>query len=422
MTAPLRNWAGNVTFRAARVAAPRSVEELQELVAGSARLRALGTAHSFNTIADTTGTLVSVRDLPRRVDVAEDRRSVTVAGGLRYGDVVAELHDQGLALHNLGSLPHISIAGAVATGTHGSGIGNGSLSSAVLGLELVTPSGELLSLTREDGDRFAAAVVGLGCLGVVTAVTLAVEPTYDVVQQVYDAMPLAQARADLDAVLGAAYSVSLFTTWRGPVIDAVWVKQRAGERLPAGAAGERWHGAVLADSARHPIPGVDPVHCTEQLGVAGAWHERLPHFRLEFTPSSGEELQTEFFVDRAHGLDALAAVDALRGRVAPVLQISEIRTIAGDDLWLSPAFGRDSLGLHFTWAPDPAAVAPIVEALQEALAPYAARPHWGKVFTTAPDVVRGLYPRSEDFRRLRGELDPTGKLGNELVDRYLPAL
>jgi alditol oxidase len=418
VTTPLTNWAGNVTYGAARVHRPASVDELQQVVRGSSRVRALGSGHSFSRVADTDGDLVSTAALPARFEISTDRSTVTVSGGLRYGEVAARLQAQGLALHNLGSLPHISVAGAVATGTHGSGRALGSLATAVTGLELVTADGSLGHLTRDaDPDTLPGAVVALGCLGIVTALTLRVEPAYDVTQVVYERLPLGRLRTDLDEVLGAGTSVSVFTTWRDDVADQVWVKRRTDQ--PATDLGAQWLGATRAARPHHPVPGMDAASCTEQLGVPGAWHERLPHFRLDHTPSAGAELQTEYLVPYADALAAIDAVDAMRARVAPVLQVSELRTVAADDLWLSPAYGTDSLAVHFTWVDDAEAVAPVLVELEERLAPFHARPHWGKLFSTTAPTVQALYPRLADVAALRRRFDPDDVFGNEFVDRYL---
>lgn len=422
MSAPATNWAGNITFAAARRHAPTSVDELRRIVAGSDRVRALGSGHSFNRIADTTGDLVSVAGLPPVIEIDPEGGSVTVAAGVRYGAVADALHTRGLALHNMGSLPHISVAGACATGTHGSGDSNPCLAAAVRAVEMVTASGDLVTLAREtDPDRFPGAVVALGTLGIVTRLRMDVVPTFEVRQYVYDDLPLEQLSGNLHRVLAHAYSVSVFSTWRRPVLDQVWVKARVGDdvRGDLRPGAPTLLGAPLADGPRHPVPGMDPTHSTRQGGQPGPWHARLPHFRMEFTPSSGEELQSEYLVPGEHAEGALEAVAGLRETVAPLLQIAEIRSIAADDLWLSPASGRDSVGFHFTWLKEPDAVAPVVAALEEALAPFLARPHWGKVFSTAPQDVAGLYERMPDFQRLRREYDPEAVFGNELVDRYL---
>ncbi|MCA1218963.1 FAD-binding protein [Streptomyces sp. 8L] len=416
------NWAGNIVFHAARVCTPTTVDELRETVAASGSVRALGSGHSFNALADTTGDLISVAGLPASVDIDRAARTATVSGGLRFAGFTDALHRAGLALHNLGSLPHISLAGACATGTHGSGTGNGSLATAVRALELVTADGSLRTLERGDAD-FDGAVVALGSLGIVTRATLDLVPAFEVRQWVYEGLPGSVLRERLDEVLSAAYSVSLFTRWRADEIDQVWLKQRVGDPVPgtdsgSAAAPGRWLGARLADGARHPVPGMDPVHCTVQGGEPGPWHERLPHFRAQFTPSNGDELQSEYFVARK---DALAAYEALRtvaDRMAPVLQIGEIRTVAATGLWLDPAHGRDSVAFHFTWVPDLGAVTPVLAAMEEALAPFAARPHWGKVFVMGGDRLRELYPRFGDFRSLAARMDPSGTFRNELTSQF----
>ncbi|WUS95536.1 FAD-binding protein [Streptomyces sp. NBC_00708] len=415
MTPAEKNWAGNITFGARRLCVPRSVRELRDTVAASDAVRPLGTRHSFNTIADTTGDHISLAGLPRVADIDAARRTLTLSAGLRYGEFAAELHERGFALANLGSLPHISVAGAVATGTHGSGVGNRSLAVSVRTLSLVTADGGTRTLTRTDED-FAGAVVSLGALGVVTSLELDLVPAFDVRQWVYEDLPEATLTARFDEVMSAAYSVSVFTDWSPGPVGQVWLKQRAGGEGPAGMSAE-WLGARLADGPRHPIPGVPAVNCTEQRGVPGPWYQRLPHFRMEFTPSNGDELQSEYFVARADAVAAYEALARLRDRIAPVLQISEIRTVAADDLWLSPAHDRDSVAFHFTWVPDAAAVAPVVAGIEEALAPFGARPHWGKVFSTAPEVLRTLYPRYADFEALMLRYDPEGTFRNPFLDR-----
>lgn len=415
----VRNWAGNVTYQAARFHRPESLDELRKLVAASRRLRVLGSGHSFNRIADTTGDLVSLERLPRGVSIDPERGTATVAAGMRYGEVAAHLQAASYALPNLGSLPHISVAGACATGTHGSGDRNGNLATAVTGLRLVTAEGDLLDVDRDtDPDRFPGMVVNLGALGVVTEVTLAVVPTFQVRQYVYEGLPRAGLAERFEEIMSRAYSVSVFTDWADePAVAQVWLKLRDGEEPPP----PRWLDATRAAAPRHPIPGMPAENCTGQLGEPGPWHERLPHFRLEFTPSNGDELQTEYFVPRQRAAEAIAAVASLRHLIAPVLQISELRTIAADDLWLSPCHGRDSVGFHFTWRQEEEPVMAAVAALDEALAPLAARPHWGKLFTTPPEALAARYPRYDDFRRLRAVLDPAGVFANEFTGRYVPA-
>ena len=416
----LTNWAGNLTYRAARVHRPERVAQLQGIVAASDRVRALGSRHSFNAIADTTGDLISLERLDRVVSLDAERRTVTVEGGIRYGTLGRALHAAGWALPNLASLPHISVAGACATATHGSGNTNRCLAAAVSALELVTADGSVVVLSRErDGDRFAGAVVGLGALGVVSQITLDVVPTFQVCQDVYEGLPVVQIVRDFDAITSAGYSVSLFTDWSGDRVSQVWVKRRVEDGKAVVGAARDLFGAVPAPVKRHPITILPPDNCTEQLGLAGPWHERLPHFRMEHTPSSGAELQSEYFVDRRHAPAAYRAITALRDEIAPLLQISEVRTVAADDLWLSPYFERDSVAFHFTWLPDWPGVSALLPKLEAQLAPFHPRPHWGKLFTLPPERVRAQYSRLAAFRSLARELDPTGKFANEMAESFV---
>jgi alditol oxidase len=409
------NWAGNHTYRATVLHRPASLDQVRELVAGAGRLRVLGSRHSFNDIADSAE-LLSLHGLPAQVVVDHGAGTVSFAAGLRYGELAEALKAEGVALANLASLPHISVAGAVATATHGSGDANGNLATAVAGLDLVTASGELRTAARGDDD-FDGLVVGLGALGAVTRLTLDVEPAYQVRQRAFQDLPWASLFEHFDEVTGAGYSVSVFTRW-GATVDQVWVKSRVTE-LPEQVRGELF-GAVPATAERHPILGIDPVNCTPQLGVPGPWSDRLPHFRMGFTPSSGEELQSEYHVPRGHAVDALETLRALGGRLRPVLQVSELRTVSADELWMSPQHGQDTLAVHFTWVPDLAAVEPVMADLEAALAPFAARPHWGKLFLAGAAAVGPLYPRLGDFARLAERLDPGGVFTNDwLRERVL---
>ncbi|MBZ9644020.1 D-arabinono-1,4-lactone oxidase [Streptomyces sp. PSKA30] len=411
MTETITNWAGNITYTAKELHRPYSLDAISALVAGSARVRVLGSGHSFNEIAEPgpEGVLLSIADLPPVIDVDRMARTVRVSGGVRYAELARAVYAHGLALPNMASLPHISVAGSVATGTHGSGVGNGSLATSVREVELVTADGAVVTIGRDD-TRFGGAVTSLGALGVVTALTLDLEPSFEVEQHVFTELPL--DRLDFrtfETVMASAYSVSLFTDWREPGFRQVWVKRRTDQPLPD------FPWAAPATETLHPVPGMPAVNCTEQFGVPGPWHERLPHFRAEFTPSSGAELQSEYLLPRPYALDALHALDAIRTTIAPVLQTCEVRTVAADAQWLSPSYGRDTVALHFTWVEDTAAVLPVVRRVEEALDAFEARPHWGKVFAVPAEVLRGRYSRLADFRALARELDPEGKFSNAFV-------
>ncbi|MDQ4502903.1 D-arabinono-1,4-lactone oxidase [Sinomonas sp. ASV322] len=413
----MKNWAGNLEYAASSVASPESVEQLAELVAGAGRVKALGSRHCFNDVADTDGVQVVLDGLPRSVEVDSARRVARVAGGLTYGELGRALEDQGWALHNLASLPHISVAGAVQTGTHGSGISSPALASAVKAVELVRASGEVERLEEGDGDEFLGSVVGLGALGIVTAFELAIEPTYQVRQQVFEGLPWETVLADYDAVAGDGYSVSLFTDYAGDAVPQAWRKVRVDAE--AGPAPSSFFGAVPATQPRHPLPDMDALNCTQQLDVPGPWLDRLPHFRREFTPSAGDELQTEYLLPRAQAPGALQAVRGLAARLTRLLFVSEIRTVAADEFWLSPSYRQDSVALHFTWRPLQAEVEAFLPELEAALAPFGARPHWGKLFAVPTAELARLYPRFEDFRELVTKRDPEGKFGNAYLERVL---
>lgn len=406
----ITNWAGNVTFTAAEVLRPRSFGELRALVARTPRLRVLGAGHSFSPVADSPA-LVTLDEMPAGVEIDSARATARVSAGMRYAELARRLDARGFALANLASLPHITVAGAVATGTHGSGSRNGALPASVAGIEMLTADGGLVTIGRED---ISGAVVNLGALGVVTGLVLTLVPSFAVRQWVYENMPRAELDARFDEIFASAYSVSVFTTWQDPGnLDQVWVKHRADDGW---TAPDRWHGARLAAGQRHPVPGMPPGYTTPQGGAEGRWHERLPHFRADFTPSAGDELQTEYLLPRDQAIAALAALDGLAARIAPALLVCELRTIAADDRWLSPCYGRESAGIHFTWRKDPATVAALLPDIEERLAPFGPRPHWGKIFALPPARIRASYPRLEEFGRLMTAYDPDGKFRNSFTD------
>jgi len=407
------NWAGTHAYRAGVLHRPSTVDEAREIIATAPRVRVLGSRHSFTDIADSDA-LVSLDALPADIDVDRAAGTVSFGAALRYGELAEALRGEGLALHNLASLPHISVAGAVATATHGSGDRNGNLATAVAGLELVTSDGDVVPARRGDPD-FDGMVVALGALGAVTRLTLDVEPAYDVRQRVFEGLAWDALFAHFDALTSAGDSVSVFTRW-GETTDQVWVKTRVDPAAPEEPR-EDLFGAPAATVDRHPILGIHPVNCTPQLGRPGRWSDRLPHFRMGFTPSAGEEIQSEWIVPRRLGIDAIAAVRALADVVRPVLQVSEIRTVAADRLWLSPQYGTDTVAIHFTWTREPEPVARAVERIEAALAQFDARPHWGKLFAADAATLAPRYDRLDDFRALVERLDPRGAFRNAWLER-----
>jgi alditol oxidase len=412
----LQNWAGNIEYSTDRLYAANTVEQVRSYVRKQSKLKVLGTRHSFNNIADSRYDFLSLKPMDEVVALDSDARTVTVNAGITYGQLAPYLDGKGFALHNLASLPHISVAGACSTATHGSGEKNGNLATAVSALEMVTADGEVVKLSRQqDGETFRGAVVGLGALGVITKVTLDIQPTYMMRQYVYGNMPLAAVKEHFDAIESSGYSVSLFTDWQNQRISEVWIKSRE-EKGQAFDATPEFFGATLATKNLHPIAELSAENCTEQMGVSGPWYERLPHFRMGFTPSAGKELQSEYFVPRQHAVEAILAIERLRDQVSPHLLISEIRAIAADNLWMSPCYEQACVTIHFTWKQDWPAVSKLLPVIERELAPFNARPHWGKLFTTKPAELKSICKKLPDFIQLSEKYDPKGKFRNQFLN------
>jgi xylitol oxidase len=413
-----QNWAGNITYSAARLHNPETLAQVQHLVTRHRKLKVLGARHSFTDIADSPEDLISLDRFEPTIAVDATHRTVTISGGVRYEQLCGKLHQAGFALHNMGSLPHISVAGACATGTHGSGDGNGNLATAVTAMEIVTGAGDVVVFSRQQhGEQFHGAVVALGGLGVVTRLTLGIQPTFEMRQDVYENLPLAQLVDNFDAIFSVGYSVSLFTDWSSPRFNQFWVKRRVTDTA-ALEAPPVWFEATRATRQRDPV-GHEADECTGQLGIPGPWHERLPHFRMGYMPEKGQELQSEYMVPRQHAVTALRALDRIRDRIAPHLQMSEIRTIAADTFWMSPFYQQASIALHFTWKPDWPAVSQLLPMIEEELAPLGARPHWGKLFTMPAARLQSLYAKLPDFQQLLRDYDPHGKFRNRFLDTYI---
>ena len=415
----LKNWAGNVAYGTDRLYSATSVEQAQEFVRKHARLKVLGTRHCFNHIADSTDEFLSLRPMDKVLSLDAQARTVTIPANMSYGQLAPYLHEHGFALHNLASLPHISVAGACATASHGSGEKNGNLATSVSAFEMITASGDIVKLSRkQDGQGFSGAVVGLGALGVITKITLDLLPTFMVKQYVYENLPLSELQEHFDAIEASGYSVSLFTDWQKKRVNEVWIKSRV-EAGQSFNATPDFFGAKLATRNLHPIAELSAENCTEQMGVPGPWYERLPHFRMGFTPSAGNELQAEYFVPRRHAIEAILAIERLRDQVTPHLLISEIRTIAADDLWMSPCYKQPSVTIHFTLKPDWPAVSQLLPVIERELAPFHARPHWGKLFTVSPERLKASYEKLPDFIELTKKYDPHGKFRNDFLNKNI---
>jgi xylitol oxidase len=409
------NWAGNYTYSTKNLDLANTTEDVQRSIRSHSHLKALGARHSFNGIADSTEDQISLKHFDQ-IELDTKSRTVTVGAGITYGQLAPYIDSRGFAVHNLASLPHISVVGACATATHGSGSKNGNLSTAVRAMEIVTANGEVVTFSREKlGDRFSGTVVGLGALGVITKITLDVQPTFQMTQVVYENLSFSQLEHHLDDIFASGYSVSVFTDWQNHRATQVWIKRRV-DQASHGDPNADFYGAKPATRNLHPLTGHSAENCTEQMGIPGPWYERLPHFRMNFTPSSGAELQSEYFVPRDKGYAAIRAVEQLRDEITPHLFVSEFRTIAADDLWISPCYQQPSMTIHFTWKPEWPAVKRLLSLIEGKLAPFGARPHWAKLFTMPPADLRSHYTRMPDYQSILTQYDPKGKFRNEFIN------
>lgn len=419
MSGYLQNWAEHFTFSTDRVYRPTTIAEVQEIVRNTPKLRVIGSRHSFNRLADSSDALISLENLEPALTIDADAQTVTAHGGISYGQLCQQLHSVGYAIHNMASLPHISVAGAIATATHGSGDSNGNLATAVAAIEVVKADGEIVTFSREKNrEEFLGAVVNLGGIGVVSKVTLDIMPAYSMQQEVYEFLPTEQLEANFDAITSNAYSVSFFTDWQAGRVNQVWLKRRLVDTTALALAPD-FFGSKLAAARLHPVVTTSSASCTEQMGIVGPWNERLPHFRMDHSPSSGNELQTEYFVARKDALAVARIITSFQPQFAHFLRIAEVRTVAADQLWMSPSYERATVGFHFTWHKRWDLLEPFLPLLEEALAPFDARPHWAKMFTMSPQRVQSLYPRLADFRALLQRYDPTGKFRNAYLDKYI---
>ncbi len=416
---PLSNWAGNLQYSTSHVYYPETVSQVQDYVKRFDKMRPLGSRHSFNTIADSKENQISTRALNKIVSLDKAKNSVTIESGIKYGELCQYLDENGFALHNMASLPHISVGGACATATHGSGIKNGNLSTGVSAIEFINASGELITLSKNDGESFYGAVVNLGALGIVTRLTLDLLPSFKMQQIVYRNLPMEELRNNFEAIMSSGYSVSLFTDWKNKNVNEVWIKSLVEEGSEAFHFSPEFYSAILADKNMHPVEDQPAGNCTEQMGVPGQWYERLPHFKMGFTPSTGKELQAEYFVPFEHGYEAMMAVEKLHEKISPHLFISEIRTIAADRFWMSPCYAKDCVAIHTTWKQEWDTVNKLLPLMEEQLAPFQPRPHWAKLFTLTPSNLQSRMEKLNDFRDLIKQHDPNGKFRNDFLEKNL---
>jgi xylitol oxidase len=413
----MQNWAATYTFAATRLHRPASIGDVQRVVAVAANVRAVGSRHSFNGIADSPADQIDLTGIDPDIVIDRERMTVTVGAGTSYGDLSMFLHRDGFALHNLASLSQISVAGAIATATHGSGDGNKALSSAVVGLELVAGDGSIRRVERGHAD-FDGMVVGLGAFGIVTRVTLAIEPTFDIRQDAFVDMPWDQLLTGFDTISSAAYSFSIFTNWAGPAANRIWLKTRMGTALADEFAVSK---LGLTRGLPYTVPATveNPLAILNPFDVPGPWCDRLTHTRHDISPPPADQIQSEYLIPRLQLGKAVAIIRATGPRIDTLLHASEIRTVAADEFWLSPFYRQDSVGIHFTWKKQIEAVDAITKELEMALIPLGGKPHWGKVIHADAAALAPLYPRMADFRSCALRCDPAGKFRNAYLEKHV---
>jgi xylitol oxidase len=428
----LSNWGGNFRFSTTDIRFPRSLDEVVDAVKEGApkstpggvgppvkHLRALGSRHSFSKIADTAEMLVSLSAMNRILAVnpgsATEAPTITVEGGAIYTDVTPFVEFIGAAFHNQLTLSEVSVAGSINTGAHGTGITNGILATQVRSVELVLANGTVTTLRKGVDAAFPAAVVGLGAFGVVTKVELEMQASYQMTQHVFLNLPFTTLTDQFDTIMSSAYTVQAWTDWSDPTnFNQVWVGDRDDDAADFSTA-PAFYGATRAPAQVTPVAALPPTYVVPQ-GVAGPWNERLVCYRLGLSGFNGDEIQSEYILPITNAKAALEAIAALATQIAPLCYVSVVRTIAADDFWLSPAYGRDSVAIHFTWKPQLDAVVALLPTIESALAGLDAVPHWGKFFTMAPSVFLQRYDKLAEWKATAAAYDPSGRFRNAFLN------
>jgi len=411
----MKNWAGNLTFSAKEYIEIDSISKLQSIVSKASGVKVLATGHSFNDIADTNQTQISIKNLSNKIEIDSIKKVVLVPAGMQYADVCRYLETKGWALFNTASLGEITVAGAMLTGTHGSGSNNPVLSDCVEGIEMVLESGEIFNISREDSDEFFGFVISLGALGVFTKLKLKIVESFSIKQFVYENIGIQSISENFDDVFDKSYSVSYFSNWKKNSTGQIWMKFLDNNNFPQ--LPSVWLDGNIANANQHPVKVNDPSPCTDQMGVSGKWLYRLPHFKLDSSPASGDEVQTEYLVDRAYVSHYIDELSNIGDEIAARVYATEIRTIKADDLWLSGAHGRQTVGFHFTWKKSDS-LQTFLPKIEEILGNHNGRPHWGKLFSTPRENLIGRYPKYSNFEDLLKKYDPNKKFRNSFINRY----
>ncbi len=411
----MKNWAGNLSFSSKEFIEIDSVKKLQTIVSNARGIKVLASGHSFSDIADTKDTLISIKNLSFEIGIDSNKREALVPAGMQYSDVSRYLEKHGWAVSNMASLGEVTIAGAILTGTHGSGSSNGILSTAVIGFEMVLESGSILTTDRENSSDFPGFIVSLGALGVFTKYKLKIVPSFSIRQVVYENINIESIANNFDLVFDRAYSVSFFSNWAQNSTGQIWMKF-LDDSKPFNISSD-WIDGNLAKVKQHPVKINDASPCTDQLATSGKWLDRLPHFKLNSSPVSGDEVQTEYLVDRRYVKQYISELAEIGDEIASKVYTTEIRTIKADDLWLSGAYERETVGFHFTWRKSDSLVN-FLPKIESILGKHDGRPHWGKLFDVPKDKLPSRYPKFSDFEVLLQKYDPNKKFRNNFINKY----
>jgi len=406
-----RNWSGSVIAAPSALERPTTEPELQQLVAAAAKVRVVGTGHSFMPLCATDGLMLSLADLEGEIEIAEDRQSAWVPAGMAIGALTAALWDQGFSLINQGDIDKQAIAGAISTATHGTGRGLGSLATAAEAFRLVLADGEVVECDRErEPELFQAARLSLGMLGVIVRIRIKLLPAYRLEERMRRAS-FVRTRSEWDNIAGAHRHAEFFQfPYAGDVLIKTLDVVGSGDSPPSGKLEDTVLQLVCDLAAAWP--SATPTLQRLLMGVMGSSTRAGPAGRI--FPSERAVLfeEMEYEIPAKEGLEAFArAVALVREKRWPIIFPLEFRTVAADDIWLSPMNGRDCVSISFhqyAKLPWKAAFDTVEKLFQEA----GGRPHWAKRHTlTSDDVVR-LYPEAQRWGAVRKRVDPTGKFLN----------
>jgi L-gulono-1,4-lactone dehydrogenase len=422
----IKNYGRTWSFRPSSVSYPESAEEVAALVASANKVRVMGSRHSWSKGIVTDGTLLSLDRMNRLVRVDKEKLRVTVQAGITLGALNARLEEHGLALANLGSIDTQSLAGAISTGTHGTGRGFQCLAAQVESLELIDGEGKRKRIGRGDPD-FDAVVVGLGCFGIVHEITLAVVPCFQM-HAITDTAPFDEVIENLDEYVGRYDHFKFW--WFVPSDDVVVYKHNRTDAPRNDSDFTRWFKddflsvivyrslvALQGLDRKALVPAVNKILTRE----TGRRFDRVCKSYVGFmTPAPPVHRETEWAFDYANAKDLLKKYRELLLKSGHTYNfIQEIRVTKGDDFWLSPAFGRDSLWLSMYNMDSPARWDDQLARFDAFAKAHGGRPHWGKEASFDPGYLKAVWPKLGEFRELTRSYDPNGKFVNEWVEQIL---